>query len=248
MRWDAGAYDAEFGFVTDYGSPLLDLLDLSAPASVLDVGCGTGIHAGAMAARGLEVVGVDLDPHMLERARHEYPGVEFVAADAQTLDLGRRFDAAFSNAALHWMTNQPAALSRIRAHLVLGAALVAEMGGKDNVAIVDAALESAVSELGLEVPPIRKFFPSVAQEAALLEAAGFDVSLMQWFSRPTRLEQGRTAADWTRMFRADVWAEVPSEYADELAVRVDSACSDRLRDERGWFIDYHRLRFVCHAR
>jgi trans-aconitate methyltransferase len=248
VQWDAGAYDADFGFVTDYGSPLLDLLDVAAPASVLDVGCGTGIHAGAMAARGLEVVGVDLDPQMLERARREYPDMRFVSADVETLDLGRTFDAAFSNAALHWMTDQPAALSRIRVHLVTGAAFVAEMGGKDNVAIVDAALEEAVRELDLDVPPIRKFFPSVAQESALLEAAGFDISLMQWFPRPTRLAPGRTAADWTRMFRSDVWAEVPPRDVDELASRIDSACKDRLQDDDGWFIDYHRLRFVCHAR
>ncbi len=247
MQWDASSYDADFGFVTGYGTALLDLLETEAPASVLDIGCGTGVHAATLAQRGLRVTGVDCDPQMLMRAHRLHPEVEFIAADVQTMELGVTFDAAISNAALHWMTDQAAALEHIRQHLKPGAPFVAEMGGKHNVAVVDAALEAAVAQMGLQTPPIRKFFPSVAEESVLLEAAGFDITLMQWFERPTRLDDGLTAADWTRLFRANVWAAVPPGHQEELAGRIDGLCEPRLRDAEGWFIDYHRLRFVCHA-
>ncbi len=247
MQWDASSYDADFGFVTGYGTALLDLLEITAPASVLDIGCGTGVHAAALAQRGLRATGVDSDPQMLQRARISHPDVEFVAADVQTMELGVTFDAAISNAALHWMTDQAAALQQIRRHLEPAAPFVAEMGGKHNVAVVDAALETAVAQMGLQTPPIRKFFPSVGEESVLLEAAGFDIALMQWFARPTRLDDGLTAADWTRLFRADVWAAVPPDRCEELAERVDRICTPSLHDAEGWFIDYHRLRFVCHA-
>lgn len=246
MKWDAESYDRDFGFVTAYGGDLLDLIDVPAPARAIDIGCGTGVHAAELARRGYDVLGVDLDEAMLERAVREYPRVEFVAADVMRLDLDREFDLAISNAALHWMPDQAAALRSIRGVLRPGASFVAEMGGKHNVQTVDDALIGAVVRLGHPAPEIRKFFPSVAEESALLEAAGFDVRVMWWFPRPTPLHAGRTPADWTKLFRSDVWAEVPAEQHSELARAVDDACAG-LRSDDGWTIDYWRLRWVCHA-
>jgi trans-aconitate methyltransferase len=246
VRWDAHTYDTGFAFVTEYGASLLDLLPVQPPASVLDIGCGTGTHAGALRQRGFQVVGVDRDEAMVRRASQRHPDVEFLTADVVDLDLGRRFDAALSNAALHWMPDQAAALGAVRRHLREGAALVAEMGGKGNVRTVDHAIVSAVVALGLPEPRIRKFFPSVAQQAGLLEDAGFDVTTMWAFARPTRLGQDQTPADWSRLFRADVWARVPSALHAEFAQRIDAGCAD-LHDADGWLIDYHRLRFVAVA-
>jgi SAM-dependent methyltransferase len=48
---------------------------------VLDLGCGTGHHTGALAAAGLDVVGVDLDDAMIAAARERYPAARFVASD-----------------------------------------------------------------------------------------------------------------------------------------------------------------------
>lgn len=246
MRWDAQSYDRDFAFVTDYGSALLDLVEVAPPASLIDIGCGTGGHAAEFARRGYDVLGVDLDAAMLERAAAEHPEVRFLAADVQTLTLSERFDVAFSNAALHWMPDQAAALRAIRGVLHPGGQFVAEMGGKDNVRIVDEALVAGVVALGLPVPGIRKFFPSVAEQSRLLEDAGFAISAMWWFPRPTRLGPGQTPADWTRLFRADVWERVPTQRHADLAALVDGGC-EALRRDGGWFIDYHRLRWVCRA-
>ncbi len=246
MHWDAAAYDNGFSFVTAYGSALIELLDLAPAARVLDIGCGTGDHAAELRRRGFQVVGIDADAAMVQRARESHPEVPFVIADAQDLHLGEMFDAAFSNAALHWMTDQAAALQSIRCHLVTGAPFVAEMGGRGNVAVVDAALEQATADLGLPVPPIRKFFPSLGEQAALLEDAGFEVGSMWAFARPTRLSAGQRPSDWTRLFRANVWAAVPSPEHARLAAAVDERCAE-LHDDLGWWIDYRRLRFCCHA-
>lgn len=45
---------------------------------VADVGCGPGRAAAYLAARGLDVVGVDVSPAMLVAARRAHPGIEFV--------------------------------------------------------------------------------------------------------------------------------------------------------------------------
>lgn len=47
------------------------LLELRPPLRVLDVGCGTGRHAIAMARRGYEVVGIDVAEKYLDEARNE---------------------------------------------------------------------------------------------------------------------------------------------------------------------------------
>lgn len=64
------------------------------PATVLDAGCGTGRVAIELARRGLDVVGVDVDPAMLDAARAKAPGLTWVQADLtdRAFDLGRTFD------------------------------------------------------------------------------------------------------------------------------------------------------------
>lgn len=71
--------------------------------AVLDLGCGTGRFALAAAAMGARhVLCVDIDPEALEIAKkaaetHGLHSVDFLAADAPTLALGRRFTVTFMN-------------------------------------------------------------------------------------------------------------------------------------------------------
>lgn len=64
------------------------------PGTVLDAGCGTGRVAIELTRRGIDVVGVDIDPGMLAVARRAAPDLEWIEHDLAALDLGdRRFDA-----------------------------------------------------------------------------------------------------------------------------------------------------------
>ena len=69
-----------------------DFVESLAPRSVLDAGCGTGRVAVELARRGIEVVGVDVDPSMLEVARSKHPALPWIAGDLAGVDLGRSFD------------------------------------------------------------------------------------------------------------------------------------------------------------
>ena len=65
------------------------------PGRLLDVGCGTGAHTVALAARGWTVTGVDVSEHMLRLARER--GVDAVHADATALPFeDASFDAVVS--------------------------------------------------------------------------------------------------------------------------------------------------------
>jgi ubiquinone/menaquinone biosynthesis C-methylase UbiE len=55
---------------------------------VLDVGCGTGLMSAKLAATGRRVVGVDLSPEMIARARRSRrANLEFMQGDAEDLPL-----------------------------------------------------------------------------------------------------------------------------------------------------------------
>ena len=76
----------------------LEFLAARLPASgrVLDLGCGTGHHAGALAARDLEVIGVDLDEAMIASARERYGTARFVTGDlTEVASLTEYADGAY---------------------------------------------------------------------------------------------------------------------------------------------------------
>jgi SAM-dependent methyltransferase len=76
---------------------LVDALGLAPGMRVLDVGCGPGRHAHALARRGLEVVGVDISQRFVDLAGTAAPaGAAFVRADARALPFAAEFDAAIS--------------------------------------------------------------------------------------------------------------------------------------------------------
>ncbi len=62
--------------------------------SVLDAGCGTGRVAIELSRRGHDVVGIDMDPGMLEAARQKAPGLRWIEGDLadDALAIGRHFD------------------------------------------------------------------------------------------------------------------------------------------------------------
>lgn len=60
-------------------------------SSLLDVACGTGLHANYL-SEYFKVEGVDLDKKMVEAARKKYPGIPFHTGDMRDFDLGRQFD------------------------------------------------------------------------------------------------------------------------------------------------------------
>lgn len=114
---------------------------------VLDAGCGTGRVAIELAARGYDVVGVDLDPDMLAAARVKAPALTWVEADLARLtevaDLGggaglgvrggpgdarEAFDLAVMAGNVMIFVepgSEAAVLTALRAHLVDGGLLVA---------------------------------------------------------------------------------------------------------------------------
>ena len=76
---------------------LIDTLGLEPGHRVLDVGCGPGRHARALAAGGIEVLGIDISARFVDLARQGAPpGATFARVDARELTYDAEFDAVVS--------------------------------------------------------------------------------------------------------------------------------------------------------
>ncbi|MBB5785957.1 class I SAM-dependent methyltransferase [Jiangella mangrovi] len=130
------------------------LVDAMLPrgARVLDAGCGTGRIAAALHARGHIVVGVDVDPALIEAARTDYPGPRYLVADLSELDLGETFDAAVlaGNVMVFLAPDtETEVLRRVGAHVVPDGFVVAGFHVNRHLALAD--FDAAVHEAGLRL-------------------------------------------------------------------------------------------------
>ncbi len=77
----------------DQADRVVRALRLEPGMRVLDVPCGTGRIASRLAARGCDVVGVDITDRFLEVARARDDGVRYEKADMRELPYEEQFDA-----------------------------------------------------------------------------------------------------------------------------------------------------------
>ncbi|HEY0117050.1 MAG TPA: SAM-dependent methyltransferase, partial [Allosphingosinicella sp.] len=154
-------------------------------------------------------------------------------------------DAAFSNAALHWMLD-PAAVARgIFSLLRAGGRFVGEMGGEGNVAILRRGLRAELTERGYQVPAEDpQWYASPAAFTTVYAAAGFTAIEANLIDRPTPLPTG--ISGWVKTFRTG-WlnvAGVAPEDREDIAAAVERRLAPELQKDDGtFFADYVRLRF-----
>ena len=235
-KWDAGEYARVGAFVAELGGAALDLLDPQPGERILDVGCGDGTLTRKIVERGTSVLGIDNSPEMIAAARGA--GIDAVLMDAADMPFAAEFDAAFSNATMHWvLEKEQAALAIFRA-LKPGGRFAGEMGGEGNLEELREALDEELIIRGY-VPPVEasNWYSSPAEFAAVYECAGFLEVDARLIERPTPIAHG--VAAWVTTFRKG-WldrARVPEGERAEIAAAV----ADRFGSN---IADYVRLRFI----
>lgn len=188
---------------------------------ILDVGCGTGQLTADIANSGAEVVGLDLSAEMIAAAGANFPQLRFEVADIAGANYNSEFDAVFSNAALHWVRDQNAAIDAITRAIKRGGRFVFELGGKDNFRQIWNASIQALSAMGVKGPEKLSpwFYPSIGEYAPMLESRGLRVTFAVLFDRPTPLEGGAQGLRaWLEMF-----GTFASNVLRPAAGRIDAA-------------------------
>ena len=245
QTWNTAAYATSGRFVAELATAVVELL--GSGETILDVGCGDGALTEALARTGALLTGVDASATMVAAARAR--GLEVDHRAAAAIPFVSRFDAAFSNAALHWIPagEQAESLVAIRRALKPGGRLVAEMGGQGNIAAIRTALRAVLGEFGVDAETAAaSFFPSPAWYRALLEEAGFTVETIGVYPRPTPLPGGRQGmARWLNTFRNGVLDRLAPDDRAEALERTVQLLTPVLQDASTgeWTADYVRLRF-----
>ena len=246
--WDAALYDRSFGFVSAFGSDMVDLLAPRPGERIVDLGCGTGTLTAKIAERGADVMGIDGDAAMVDRARALHPQLAFRHADGRDFAIEGEADAVFSNAALHWMKEPRPVIACVARALRPGGRFVAEMGAHRNVKTITDALYRALAEEGVpaEAVDFPWYFPRTSRHVGLLEDGGFDVMHLQYFARPTPLDDCPNGlADWIAMFGRNFTDVAPPGRAQAVVDRTVALTRARLCRDGRWVTDYTRLRFVA---
>jgi len=235
-QWNAADYARVGGFVPALGEAALDLLDPRPGEHILDVGCGDGKLTLKIKEMGANVVGIDNSLSMIGAARAK--GLDARLMDAAQLKFAEAFDAAFSNATLHWVLDKERAARAIWFALKAGGRFAGEMGGDGNLARLREALDDILVARGFGPPTYAaNWYPGVDEFVAVYEQAGFKDIDARLIERPTPLEHG--VAAWVTTFRAG-WLDRAGVPQDERQSIAD-AVADRVESNTA---DYVRLRFI----
>lgn len=147
-EWDAETYDQVSDPQFTWGMEVLERLELRGDEDVVDAGCGSGRVSEQLLARIPDghLIAVDGSAAMIGKARERLgDGVDYVVADLAELELAEPVDLVFSTATFHWLLDHDRLFARLRAALRPGGRLVAQCGGKGNVARHAQAIVAAAS-------------------------------------------------------------------------------------------------------
>jgi len=176
-RWFVGPLFRPWAEIT------VDELRLSSDDAVLDVACGTGIAARVAQLRlgkDSRLVGIDVNPAMLEVARAVAPAIDWRSGSADALPLrdGEQFNVVICQQGFQFFPDKPAAAAQLRRALAPGGRLaVSTWRPDDEMSLPRELRRVAERHLGPIVDPRYGCGDADRLEQLLHNAGFFDVQV-----------------------------------------------------------------------
>jgi len=210
---------------------------------VLDVGCGAGATARALAARGGNVTGIDISRDLLDVAQ-AHGGAKYLMADASVGALGGPYDAVYSRCGAMFFDDPVAAWSHIRSEVATDAELsiVCWCAAKENGwATIPMRAARDILELGAIKPaPVGtpgpfawadpEYFAPVLEQAGWRDVSWKAVERLAMFTTGDNPDPVERAIEFT--MRVGVLAGHLKGRSPEIRAKVAEA----LRDVFGQYI------------
>lgn len=247
-HWNATLYDDSHRFISEYGTAVVDLLGPQKGEKILDVGCGTGDLANELAEKGAIVTGIDQSENMIQEAKEKYEHSHFEVADASHLTYKEKFDAVFSNAALHWIQTPDKVIRSVYNSLKNGGRFVAEFGAHQNIEVLLNEIINQLDVHGYDDAYERNpwYFPTISEYTTLLEKQGFDVTFAKMIERPTKLDGADGLRKWLHMFTGNFFQDINEEERNKIIKSIETALKSTLFDGENWTIHYRRIQVICY--
>jgi SAM-dependent methyltransferase len=191
-----------------YPSALVDALVADAPRRALDIGCGTGIAAALLTARGCELLGVEIDERMAAVARAR--GIDVEIGSFEHWDArGRMFELAVAGQAWHWIDP------------VAGAQKVATVlapGGRLGLFWNFGSPPRELAELFAPIyarlaPGVESYSVLLGGQDARADTAIAGIAASQRFGPPEL-----TTFPWSRRHDTAQWLEILQTHSDHQAM------------------------------
>jgi trans-aconitate 2-methyltransferase len=178
--WDADTYDRVSDPQFNWGTEVLNRLQLAGDETVIDAGAGSGRVTEKLIQRLPDgrVLALDASPSMIDKARETLgDDADYLVMDLAELEVEEPVDVVFSTATFHWVTDHDNLFRRIHASLKPGGRLHAQCGGQGNVAehakaIAAVAARAEFAERFGEMPLLWNF-SSAEETEERLHNAGF---------------------------------------------------------------------------
>ena len=228
-------------FRDERSQPYYDLLALVRPRPamrVVDLGCGTGELTRVLHERlqARETVGIDSSETMLAKsAAFAGNGLRFEQGDIAQFQPDHEYDVIFSNAALHWLPDHEALLSRLTRGITPGGQLAFQVPANDDhpTHVVAAALarESPFREA---IGGYERVWPNLTPVgyAQLLDRLGYREQMVRLqvyvHHLPTREDvvewvKGSLLTDYEQRLSPALFQQFLAQYRERLLVQLDDS-------------------------
>jgi len=132
--WNADTYEKVADPQAAWADEIIARSGIQPGDVVLDAGCGGGRVTRKLLELTPNVIAVDADPNMVEKARASLPdSVPVYHQNLLELDVPDKVDVVFSCAVFHWITDHEHLFERLYVALKPGGRLVAQCGGYGNI-------------------------------------------------------------------------------------------------------------------
>jgi len=218
---------------------IAQLAQISPTDRVLDVACGTGVVSFVLAPQAREVVGIDISPGMLAKARairhrRGIRNVHFVLGEARHLPFrDEQFDAVICRLAIHHFPQPELEIREMARVLKAGGRLVIS----DTISSEDereAQLHNALERLR---DPSHARMLSHTELIKLIEGTGLHVGEVQMQTRD------RTYDEWMEVINEPTRTENLKIVMEELA-RAGVSAGLKLRIERDTLVLTHSTALI----
>ncbi len=160
--WNSEQY---LKFKKERTQPSFDLaekIEAVNPKRIIDIGCGPGNSTAVLKKQFPDayILGVDFSPNMIEKAKTDYPDMDFMLFDAEKdFDkLNGNFDIVFSNACIQWIPNHRKLLTEMMGVLNSGGVLAVQIPFQFDQPMHKAIQQVAAGVKWKEIIPFERVF------------------------------------------------------------------------------------------